>query len=52
MLDRLVPTPVPGYDHQYSPEPSGLLCRMVYHINRDALFSDLVSHIAAPDGIG
>ncbi len=45
MLDSLVPTPVPGYDHHYEPEPSGRLCRMVYHIKRDALFADLVEHI-------
>ncbi len=50
MLHRLVPTLVPGYDHRYSQDPSRPLCRMVYHVNRDALFSDLVSHIAAPAG--
>ncbi len=46
MLDRLVPTPVPEYDHHYSQAPGRPLCRMVYHIHRDALFSDLVKHIA------
>ena len=46
MLDRLVPTPVPGYDHRYSQDASRLPCRMVYHIQRDALFADLVQHIA------
>ena len=51
MLSRLVPTPVPGYDHHYSADPSRPLCRMVYHIHRDALFADLIRHIAFPAGI-
>ena len=46
MLDRLVPTPVPEYDHHYSLDSSQPLCRMVYHVNRDALFEDLVVHIS------
>ena len=29
---------------------AGTMCRMVYQINRDALLSDPVSHIAAPAG--
>ena len=45
MLDHLVPTPVPEYDHRYSTDPSRPLCRMVYHIHRDSLFNDLVEHI-------
>ncbi len=45
MLDRLVPVPVPEYDHRYSVDPARPLCRMVYHIHRDALFADLVKHI-------
>jgi inosine-uridine nucleoside N-ribohydrolase len=50
MLDRLVPAPIPGYDHHYSQDESGPVCRMVYHIHRDALFSDLIRHIAVPAG--
>ena len=50
MLDRLVPTPIPGYDHHYSQDESRPVCRMVYHIHRDALFSDLIRHIAVPAG--
>ncbi len=46
MLDRLVPAPVPGYDHHYSFDSSQPLCRTVYHINRDALFADLVEHLS------
>ena len=45
MQDRLVPTPVPGYDHHWQQAPDRPLCRMVYHIERDALFSDLFSRI-------
>ena len=46
MLSSLVPTPVPEYDHRYSFDSARPLCRMVYHIDRDALFADLVRHIA------
>ena len=45
MLDRLVPTPVPEYSHRYTTDPDRPLCRMVYHIHRDALLGDLVAHI-------
>ena len=47
MQDRLVPTPVPEYDHHYSIDPSRPLCRMVYHIQRDALFADLVDRLSS-----
>ena len=47
MLDSLVPTPVPGYDHHYSIDPSRPLCRMVYHIHRDALFADLADRLSS-----
>lgn len=46
MRDRLVPTPIPEYDHHYALDMTRPLCRMVCHINRDALFQDLVDHIA------
>ena len=45
MLDKLVPTPIPEYDDHYSFDPRRPLCRMVYHINRDALMGDLFSHL-------
>ncbi len=48
MLDHLVPMPLPEYDHRLSFDPSRPLCRMVYHIQRDALFDSLVRHITAP----
>ena len=46
MLDRLIPTPVPEYDHRWAENPRAPLCRYVYHINRDALLADLIAHIA------
>lgn len=46
MADRLIPTPVPEYDHRWAMAPQAPLCRYVYHINRDALFADLFAHIA------
>ncbi len=46
MLDHLVPMPLPEYDHHFSFDSSRPLCRMVYHIQRDALFSDLFRRIS------
>ena len=46
MLDKLIPTPIPEYDHYYSSDLRRPLCKIVYHIHRDALFSDLFRHIA------
>ncbi len=48
MQDRLISTPIPEYDHHYALDPNRPLCRYVYHINRDALFADLVEHIGNP----
>lgn len=41
MKDRLVPSPIPQYDHHYSFEPGRHFIRYVYFVNRDALFEDL-----------
>lgn len=38
---RLIPTPVPEYDHHWGSAPLNPLCRYAYHINRDALLGDL-----------
>lgn len=46
MLDKLIPTPIPQYDHHYAQDPRRPLCRYVYHINRDALMGDLFAHIS------
>ena len=46
MRDKLIPTPIPEYDHHYAQDPRRPLCRYVYHINRDALMGDLFAHIS------
>ena len=44
MLDKLIPTPIPEYDHHWSMNPRRPLCRYVYFIRRDALMADLFAH--------
>ena len=46
MRDRLVPSPIPQYDHHYSFDPGRHFIRYVYHINRDNLFEDLFRKLA------
>ena len=46
MQDKLIHTPIPEYDHHYSEDFRRPLCRMVYHIHRDALMGDLFDHIS------
>ena len=46
MREKLIPTPIPQYDHHYSQSCDRPLCKYVYHINRDALFGDLFRHLA------
>ena len=46
MMDRLIPTPIPEYDHYYGYDQRRPLCRYVYHIKRDALMRDLFAHLA------
>ena len=50
MLDRLIPTPVPEYDHHWSPCQQAPLYRYVYHIHRDNLMSDLIQRITGQQG--
>lgn len=45
MLSRFEPTPIPTYDNYYASNPNGLPMRYVYHINRDALMTDLINKI-------
>ena len=45
MADKLIPTPIPQYDHHYSQSCVRPLCKYVYHINRDALMGDLFKHL-------
>ena len=46
MSDRLIPTPIPEYDHHYAMDFTRPLCRYVYQIHRDALFADLFDRLA------
>ena len=46
MEDKLIPTPIPQYDHHYSLDPRRPFCRYVYTIRRDALFADLFARLA------
>jgi hypothetical protein len=46
MLDRLEPSPIPEYDHNYAFNKTRHPIRYVYHINRDALFEDLFNTLA------
>ncbi len=41
MESRLIPSPIPEYNHEYSYEQDRHLIRYVYRINRDELFDDL-----------
>lgn len=45
MQSRLIPTPIPTYDHRYAYNHNGLPMRYVYHVERDALFCDLIEKI-------
>lgn len=46
MQDKLIPSPIPQYDHHYSFDPARHFIRYVYHINRDNLFEDLFRKLA------
>lgn len=45
LLEQLIATPIPEYDHHYAFDARRPLCKYVYHINRDALMDDLVRKI-------
>lgn len=45
MLDRLIPSPIPTYDHYWAEGSRRHSIRYVYHINRDALFEDLFTRL-------
>lgn len=49
MLDKLIPTPIPEYDHHYAQSPNRPLCRYVYHIKRDALMGDLFARVCSEE---
>ena len=41
MAETLIHSPIPEYDHRYASDCSNHLIKYVYHVNRDALFTDL-----------
>ena len=45
MDDKLIPTPIPEYDHHWAIDPTRPLCKYVYHIKRDPLMADLFAHV-------
>lgn len=45
MLDRLIPTPIPQYDNNWSENPCRPMCRYVYSIRRDALMGELFKRL-------
>lgn len=47
MLSRIRPAALPTYDNRYALNPDGPLMRYVYHIHRDALFTDLFAKLGA-----
>jgi hypothetical protein len=47
LRSRLVPAPIPEYDHRYADAPERHMMRYVEYINRDALFADLIARLTA-----
>ncbi len=45
MSSRILPTPIPQYDHHYSQDPRRAPFRYVWSIKRDALMADLVAKL-------
>lgn len=45
MLDRLIPAPIPQYDHSYGIDPSRHPLRYVYFVDKDRLTEDLVQKL-------
>lgn len=41
MRSRLIPTPLPSYDHRWHFPEGTSLCRYVYYVSRDDVFTDL-----------
>ena len=46
MRSRLIPTPLPGYDHRWHFPEGTPLCRYVYYVSRDEVFTDLFGTLA------
>lgn len=46
LWSKLIPTPMPGYDLQWEFPDGTPLCRYVFHVYRDNLFTDLFTSLA------
>ena len=46
MRSRLMPTPLPGYDHRWHFPEGTPLCRYVYYVSRDDIFTDMFAKLA------
>lgn len=46
LWSKLIPTPLPGYDLQWEHPEGTPLCRYVFHVYRDNLFTDLFTALA------
>ena len=46
MRSRLMPTPLPGYDHRWHFPEGTPLCQYVYYVSRDDIFSDMFPKLA------
>jgi len=46
MRSRLMPTPLPGYDHRWHFPGGTPQCRYVYYVDRDSIFTDLFTRLA------
>ena len=46
MRSRLIPTPLPGYDHRWHFPEGTPLCRYVYYVSRDDIFTDMFAKLA------
>ena len=45
IFDRLERAPIPEYDHHYGYDPARPWIKYVWHINRDALFTDMFTRL-------
>ena len=46
MRSRLMPTPMPGYDHRWHFPEGTPPCQYVYYVSRDDIFSDMFAKLA------
>ena len=46
LRSRLMPTPLPGYDHRWHFPEGTPLCRYVYYVSRDDVFTDMFPKLA------